>query len=191
MEPSREPFEKLRRLLTLKRHELPPPGFHDRLARSIRRELESGAAAPKRSPLMAWLAWWRRFGWEAALATAVLGVLAALYGLMWWEARLKPTPDPSGAMLTDIGAPGDPAVSRQLGGTHLGVSNRAPFVEGLAGEPPSAGHTSGPPPGLFSPGLGLTPTPASFPLHDPAARPAPQASNTLGSNAHLRPVPPR
>ncbi|RME91784.1 MAG: hypothetical protein D6766_11260 [Verrucomicrobia bacterium] len=191
MEPTHESFEKLRRLLELKRHELPPPGFHDRLARSIRRRLESETAPAKASPWALWTAWWRRLGWEAALSVALLSVLAALYGLIWFQGKPGSPGNAPAPMLTDVAAPENGVASNHTAGAVAVASNLPPALEGLARETSRPGRTSGPPPGLFAPGAGLNPTPASFRLDGPAALAPERGSNAIGSNANLRPLPPR
>lgn len=71
MEPNE--FVALRRLLALKRHEQPAPGYFDRLANSIRSQL---AAEQVREP---WWSRWFAFGdirpaWAGAFAVAVVGL---------------------------------------------------------------------------------------------------------------------
>jgi len=82
MSPTDEQVPELKRLLALKRHERPPPGHFDRLARNIRRALEAEEPAGAAS-------WWERLlsrfdmepAWAAALACAV--VAAYFYGWAW------------------------------------------------------------------------------------------------------------
>ncbi|MBK9140442.1 MAG: hypothetical protein IPM17_17065 [Verrucomicrobia bacterium] len=73
-------FQALRRLLALKRHEQPPPGYFDRLAASIRSQL---AAEQAREP------WWSRLftrweirpAWAGAFAAMVAGLYVVSVGL--------------------------------------------------------------------------------------------------------------
>ena len=66
-------FVALRRLLALKRHEQPPPGYFDRLANSIRSKLvEEQARQPWWSRIFA--LWDIRPAWAGAFAAAVAGL---------------------------------------------------------------------------------------------------------------------
>jgi hypothetical protein len=51
-------FDSLRQLLALKRHEVPPPGYFDRLPRDIMARIKAGDAG---NELGADLSWFRRF----------------------------------------------------------------------------------------------------------------------------------
>ena len=71
MNPETEDFEQLRRLLVLKRHEVPPPGYFNRLSDQIVARLHGP------EPLEP-LTWWERFGLDFDLKPALvcgLGVL--------------------------------------------------------------------------------------------------------------------
>ncbi len=70
MNPPSDDFAALRRLLALKRHEQPPPGYFDRLADSIMVQIE---AATLKVP------WWERLGGRE-LAPALAGAFALLVG---------------------------------------------------------------------------------------------------------------
>ena len=83
MNPDPETFERLRRLLALKRHEQPPPGYFDRFRREVMariRESESAAGLAIFQPPMPWL---QRL-WNALEARAVFPTAfgAAVCGLL-------------------------------------------------------------------------------------------------------------
>jgi hypothetical protein len=73
-------FQALRRLLALKRHEQPPPGYFDRLAGSIRAQLAAEQASES---------WWSRLftrweirpAWAGAFAASVAAMYVVSVGL--------------------------------------------------------------------------------------------------------------
>ena len=71
MSSSPDNFESLRKLLSLKRHEQPPPGFFAEFPRRVMARLEREAAAPAMS---LWQRFTLSFEWTPALACA-LGVV--------------------------------------------------------------------------------------------------------------------
>src|SRR3569833_659317 len=58
MNPDPENFDTSRQLLALKRHEVPPPGYFDRLPRDIMARIKAGDTG---NELGADLSWFRRF----------------------------------------------------------------------------------------------------------------------------------
>ena len=76
-------FESLKKLLALKRHEEPPPGYFDRLPGEVRARIAHAQASPE--------PWWRRWlaSWDLspALATsyAVVAVTRVVGGI--WMAK--------------------------------------------------------------------------------------------------------
>lgn len=84
--PSNE-FERLQRLLALKRHESPPPGFFERFPDQVRSRLARAEAEP--------LSWWRRWldleALNPAMATAYAAVVTLLLvGGFWWSRPVTP-----------------------------------------------------------------------------------------------------
>lgn len=82
MDSQPENFENLRRLLALKRHEQPPPGFFDGFSRAIYVRLQGGEAAqPVGWERVAWEAPWLVRLWDALsvkpLLTGAMGVAAS------------------------------------------------------------------------------------------------------------------
>jgi len=57
MNPEQENIQALRRLLALKRHEQPPPGYFDRFSGRVIARIQAGERAPD--------SFWERFGLEA------------------------------------------------------------------------------------------------------------------------------
>lgn len=78
-----EEFEKLQRLLALKRHEEPPPGYFDRLPDQIRARVAHAEAHPE--PF--WRRWLEAWDVSPALATgyATVAVVLVLGGV--WLSR--------------------------------------------------------------------------------------------------------
>ena len=74
MSPEQENFEQLRRLLVLKRHEQPPPGYFDRFSGNVVAAIRAGARPDRDSALERLLydaPWMRRF-WQAFQAKPIL-----------------------------------------------------------------------------------------------------------------------
>lgn len=83
--------KRLLRLLALKRHEIPPPGFFDRLPGRILLSIRAGTEVPDRS-------WWESL-WELVRrepmvvgSYAALGVGAALFGVSVFQMALETDP---------------------------------------------------------------------------------------------------
>ena len=70
MNRDHENFEQLRRLMALKRYEVPPPGYHDRLSREISARVRALGAADK-------LTWYERLSWENPWMTRLLRIFDA------------------------------------------------------------------------------------------------------------------
>lgn len=158
MEPPCDNFEDLQRLLALKRHELPPPGFFDRLPESIRAELREGRTRPVGMAAV-WLFLRSRWRLEPALAGAMLAVVAGIYGL----ALLGPQGE---APVPATAATPFPSVA-----TRQPVLAAIPAGGWLADSPTDGTNAPGsleprtftaPPPGLFAPGAGLRTVPVGF-----------------------------
>lgn len=114
--PNPDEFEKLQKLLALKRHEEPPPGYFDRLPGEIRARIAHAEAHPE--------PWWRRWlvSWDVApaLATSYAVVAVALVvGGVWFANQAG---SPGGApMVTTVGPAADPDPTNSVSG-----SNAAP-----------------------------------------------------------------
>jgi hypothetical protein len=78
-----EEFEKLQRLLALKRHEEPPPGYFDRLPGQIRARIAHAEAHPE--PF--WRRWLEAWDVSPALATSYAVAVVALLGAAVWLTR--------------------------------------------------------------------------------------------------------
>lgn len=85
------PEQRLLRLLALKRHEVPPPGFFDRLPHRVLVSIRAGSDVPD-------LPWWSRW-WQAVAAEpmvfasySALGVGVLLFGFSVFETARESTP---------------------------------------------------------------------------------------------------
>lgn len=151
MEPARDNPHALQSLLLLKRREVPPPGFFDRLPESIRAELQRGVARPR-----GLAARWQilRSGWrlEPALSAAMLLAVAGIYGIALLGPE-APEADPATAALPLVAQP-----HRQTG---LTVVDPTQWLAELQPDDANTGGSlaprspSAPPPWLFTPGAGV------------------------------------
>jgi hypothetical protein len=73
MSASQEDFEQLRKLLKLKRYELPPPGYFDRLSDRVTNRLEQDSEA-RQSDGWAWLGRLRRVLAENPVSAGIFAV---------------------------------------------------------------------------------------------------------------------
>jgi len=134
MQENQENFDGLKRLLALKKHELPPPRFHDELRGRILARIEAGeAGAP--------VSWWRRFIESFELRPALAtGFASALCGLLVAAIYYGSRPgEASGPEL---------AIDPQPAGETEEMAIYNPFTA------TNAAMTSPPPPGIFDPQLG-------------------------------------
>lgn len=116
-------FDAVKKLLALKRHEEPPPGYFDRLPGEIRARIAHAQANPE--------PWWRRWteAWDLspALATSYAAVaVVVVLGGVWFS---KQAGNPAGPQVATT--PATPADTNQPG--TLIASNAAP--PGLFGTP--------------------------------------------------------
>ncbi len=155
-----EDFTDLRRMLALKRHEIPPPGYFNGFSAKVIARIEA-------AELVAPLPWWRAFlaplNWQRGLAganalicvgTGLVGVAAyhaarsvpeddnAVWAPIPLQAGIAPHPRTPAGLLDNTGTTG-PVLSSDTGPVSL-----AGFTMGT-----SSGGTNdhSAPPGLFSP----------------------------------------
>jgi hypothetical protein len=122
MSTAPEDFEKLRKLLKLKRHEQPPPGYFNNFSGRIISRLEAGGSAGQTDLFSADAPWARRlvrmletnpifagaFG-VAICALLIFGITSFQYVDRTSVAMVSDTGDTSGPML--LGRPADTAAS--------------------------------------------------------------------------------
>ena len=156
MNPPSDDFEALRRLLALKRHEQPPPGYFDRLADSIMVQIE---AATLRVP------WWKRLLGGRELAPALAGAFALLVGgvyLLGLSSADHPDAAPAeGGGFVAAGAP-EWSPAPELAATHSLIHGTAvPVAAGAGLESGSVGGAGLAPVGTLSP-ASLFATPSRY-----------------------------
>ena len=91
-----EKFDPLRKLLALKRHETPPPGYFNSFSSKVMARIEAAEAAPA--------TWWQKLGLDfdfkpamvCGLGVVICGLLSA--GVL--TAALEPQNQPAGLVMT-------------------------------------------------------------------------------------------
>jgi hypothetical protein len=94
MSPEQQNFDQLRRLLALKRHEVPPPGYYANFSREVVARIRAGERGESASSREWQTGWWHRF-WNVLEAQPVLAgaVGAFVCGAMVWTFMASETPD--------------------------------------------------------------------------------------------------
>lgn len=121
VQPNPNEFERLQRLLSLKRHESPPPGFFERFPEQVRARITQAELVPE--------PWWRQ--WLGALS--VKPALATTYAVV--------------ASLLVVGGVWMAKTSPPSGGPQLAVSPMSPGDTNLSG---ALVASNAPPRGLFN-----------------------------------------
>lgn len=170
MDNGQEQFEALQRLLRVKRHEVPPPGFFDTFPDRVRQRIARGENLDRRP-------WWERvLVWEP-LRPALAGACAlAAGGWLLWERGQAPT-----------GAGGIPfnPLSAQVGIDLPPAVRPGPLWTGAEPSSPELASPVDPVPGmLFTPGAGMrgsmSPAATGWRVFPAPAAEALQTSNSLG-----------
>ena len=134
MNPEHEKFESLRRVLALKRHEQPPPGYFHHFSSQVIARIRAGERADDRSAwaFLAWDAQWLQRLWAAfetrpALAGAFGAVVCGLLvsGIVYSEkiGRVESAPIasvPSDLTMVSLGQKSDESGLMPLSATPIG-----------------------------------------------------------------------
>lgn len=149
MEPDSQQHRDLLRLLALKRHEVPPPGFFDRLPNRILVNIRAGSEIGE-------LPWWQRL-WDSLVrepmvtsSYAALAMGGLLFGISVFQTAVSPEAHPvdyagADSHLIETRYISPATASFAFGpGTIIDSSPSAtgPLPIGLAGGPESAGRTA-------------------------------------------------
>jgi len=156
MSTESEQFDQLRRLLTLKRYEQPPPGYFNNFSRQVIARIESGEHASEYSLLESLLgqsSWllraWRSFGTKSILAGAfgvtvctvlIAGVAFSDRGDLGDIAMSPNSVRESGIVISSPGVPGliQPIAAAPLQGT--GNVQRTSLFQDLSRPSPQLIH---------------------------------------------------
>lgn len=147
MDSGHQQFEDLQRLLALKRHEVPPPGFFEAFPHRVRARILTEACSPV-TP------WWERLVRWRAWRPALAGACAVLTGgiLVWqFGARSNPAHAPESFSVVEP-PPARWAESSLTPAAASGALPGMPFRYTHWGTAPASSPA---PPGLFTPGAGL------------------------------------
>jgi hypothetical protein len=144
-----EDFAELRRLLALKRHETPPPGyfsgFSDRVIARIERE-------DRNRPQPWWQRWLSLAGWSPRLVGTNLALLGGLglLGFSAWRYNAQPA-GPTGVAASNRSRMIVADTELQTGGVSLPMGTARSFSAGLRYGPPASPESNSIPSGLFTP----------------------------------------
>ena len=141
MSQSPEEFEEIRRLLALKRYEVPPPGYFDRFSGQVLARIQREEALANRP-------WWQSqlasLGWQRLLAVANLAALAGvgIIGVTLVNLRDDDLPGPEhfAALQLDSGNPWGTVTPPVTGPVSSPALFGAPMPERSAGVVP-VGYT--------------------------------------------------
>ncbi|MCP5519688.1 MAG: hypothetical protein H7A45_20815 [Verrucomicrobiales bacterium] len=142
--------DRLRRLLSLKRYECPPPGFFEQLPRQIRLRIERECR-----PRPSLTAWWRRLCLEWDLKPALAGAALIAAGGVYFFTLPSAEQSPSnGAGPATLAGSVLPSTKAEVGAGLLAEAN--PYVADTNASPSLRARGYQPPPaGLFQPGFRL------------------------------------
>jgi hypothetical protein len=125
MNENEQDFEALRRLLALKRHEVPPPGYFEDFSSNVIARIRVGQAAAR-------MPWFLRFiqAFEARPAYPVAFASSLCLLLLFGIVTVEQNPEISTAFAQQAGASGFPAVAvssgTQAGSTLIAIATNAP-----------------------------------------------------------------
>jgi hypothetical protein len=148
MNPEPEQFENLRRLLALKRHEQPPPGYFDRMPGLIMARIKAGERGESSRPVWFWEVPWIERIWTLLEARPVLAggfgvaLCAGLFSAVLFSENADNVPGyvsvpeavSTATSVADVSGAAHPFIDRNIGLT----------ITGLAGTNLNAGADSAP-----------------------------------------------
>ena len=146
MNPNTENFDQLRKLLALKRYELPPPRYFNEFSGRVMARL----AEPERQALT----WWQRLGFDLDLRPAAMcGLGVVVCGLLSFGmigAMQMSEPDAAAVPGSFVGGPMTPPTVAGIAPAQASVDTAsiAPFITRQTGSPFNQ--------------FGMTATPVSF-----------------------------
>jgi len=154
MTPESENFEQLKKLLALKRHEVPPPGYFNNFSRDVISRIRAGETAPTRTSY-SWLQRLQQilsprpaFAGAFSLAVCALLVGGILYSAKMDDQTAQPNFANNSFPTLPLTASSTP--------TAVFPGNPGTLAPGLNSMTGTTGDS------LFSPSLETAPTPASF-----------------------------
>jgi hypothetical protein len=131
MNPDSENFNELRRLLVLKRHEQPPPGYFNNFSRQVIARIEAGEQSREGRGHVSWLQWLRG-------ALEAKPAFAGAFGAMICAVVI------SGIMYSEEAGMASRGVGPMAGEMTPPISNPAPLAMNTLSERPQFGSSTNP-----------------------------------------------